>query len=509
MDTNTLFSVKDVEAIEAKGLTPEEVLRQLKLLRKGSHPVDLIRPCTASDGIEIVDERRIKILLAAFDKARSAGRITKFVPASGAASRMFKDWFRFLDMAQFDGSKEAQHFAEELPDFAFYGDLADMMEKKGLNLQELQSGGYYKKILEYILLPKGLDYGQSPKAVLAFHTYPQGTRTPVEEHLAEAALYGTDAAGNARVHFTVSEEHKTKVDSFISRITGNYEKLFSALFDVSVSAQQSSTDTVAIAMDGSPFRDKEGNIIFRPGGHGSLLRNLNDLEGDIIFMKNIDNVVPDRLKPETVFYKKILAGLLMELQETIFKYLSLIESGDCRNEDIMQLREFYRKWFSLSLPPEFDKKPLGEKTDFFHRCLHRPIRVCGMVRNEGEPGGGPFWVRDADGTESKQIIEKAQVALETPGQEAIWNSSTHFNPVDIVCGVRDHKGNPFDLETFVDKETYLVSEKTYEGRNLKALEHPGLWNGSMAYWNTVFVEVPLSTFAPVKTVEDLLRPEHG
>ncbi len=504
----TLFEHNDRETMRAKGLDPEEVERQIGLFQKGFCAVRLARPCTDGDGIEVIEDDRMKALVSLYEAAQSAGRITKFVPASGAASRMFRDWFRFRRMPDFEQSDEGRRFKEHLPRYPFYDSLARVIEARGQSLQELESAGNLKAVLDYILSPRGLDYGALPKALLGFHRYTGHTRTPLEEHLVEAALHGTDRQGIARIHFTVSPEHAGAVEAHIRRIRGIYEKNFSVVLDISLSTQLPSTDTIAVTLDNRPFRDDQGTLIFRPGGHGALIKNLNRIEGDIIFLKNIDNVVPDRLKAETILFKKILGGLLVELQDEIFRYLHTIDQNAIDEKALLSLERFCRGRLGLAFPSAFQHCANDEKIQFFFSALHRPLRICGMVKNEGEPGGGPFWVHEKTGSASKQIIESAQIDSTSSGQMALWNASTHFNPVDLVCGVRDHRGDKFDLEQFIDADRYLISEKSHEGRALKALEHPGLWNGAMARWNTVFVEVPLWTFAPVKTVEDLLRPEH-
>ncbi|MEI7672447.1 MAG: DUF4301 family protein, partial [Deltaproteobacteria bacterium] len=360
------------------------------------------------------------------------------------------------------------------------------------------------------LTEEGLNYGSLPKALLKFHAYPEGSRTALEEHLVEAALYARDANNVSRVHFTVSREHENIVRTLLSRVISQYESRLDTVFAVDVSTQDPATDTIAVDPENRPFRDDQGNPVFRPGGHGSLLMNLNLLDEDIIFLKNIDNTVPDRLKTETALWKKLLAGCLVQIQEEIFTSVRFLAGEGGREDDLERIRDFAEKRVNIGFPAGFRKLSLSERRSSLLRKLNRPIRVCGMVKNEGEPGGGPFWVEDADGNggASLQIIEESQIDRNDPDQRAVWSSATHFNPVDLVCGVRNFQGRKFDLPTFIDPATVAITRKSEKGRELLALERPGLWNGSMAFWNTVFVEVPLATFNPVKTVTDLLRPQH-
>jgi hypothetical protein len=330
----------------------------------------------------------------------------------------------------------------------------------------------------------------------------------MEEHLVEAALYVQDRENICRIHFTVSEEHETRFQEEIERVRGLYEKRLGVRYEIAVSIQHPSTDTIAVNPENRPLHDREGKVLFRPGGHGALLRNLDAIDGDVIFLKNIDNVVPDRLKEPTVLYKKILGGYLVKLQSEIHSHLDALTAGRAGEGDLSDLVRSARERLHLSLPGGFERSTKAEQRTFLFEQLNRPLRVCGMVKNEGEPGGGPFWVKRDDGTVALQIIEEMQIDPASEAQRNIWLSSTHFNPVDLVCGVRDYRDRKFDLRPFVDWNAVSISEKSHEGGVLKALELPGLWNGSMAFWNTIFVEVPLETFNPVKTVEDLLRPSH-
>jgi hypothetical protein len=354
----------------------------------------------------------------------------------------------------------------------------------------------------------GLNYSNLPKGLILFHDYPEGARTAAEEHLVEAISYARDRQGVARIHFTISPEHKEKFTELFNRIVGPYEQRYGTRLEITWSHQEPSTDTLAVDENNLPFRNPDGSLLFRPGGHGALLGNLNRLDADIIFIKNIDNIVPDRLKPETFLYKKVIGGFLLEMRGKVFEFLGKAEAGIITEEEISEMASFCMKKLSLPLLPDFDELSQSQKLHFLTHALDRPMRVCGMVRNEGEPGGGPFWVRDRNNHVSLQIIESSQVNQGDAAQLAIMQSSTHFNPVDIVCCIRNYKGRTFDLKRFVDENTGFISLKSSGGRNLKAQELPGLWNGAMAGWITVFVDVPVSTFNPVKTVNDLLRAEH-
>ena len=493
-------------------MTPEQVSSQLETFRKGFSYVRLIRPCTVGDGIEVLQKGDLARLNETFSVAALAGRVMKFVPASGAATRMFKSLIAFQDRHIQMDENEPDHastleFIKGIKKFAFYDDLKSAMSRDGLDTDDLMAKGEYGPILDYVLSSKGLDLAQIPKGLITFHRYPETSRTAFEEQLVEATGYTTDEKGLARVHFTVSPEDETSIKTHLKRIIDHYEKS-GVKFDVTFSVQKPSTDTVAAEVDNRPFRGRDGRLVFRPGGHGALLENLNALKGDLVFIKNIDNVVPDRLKQETIIYKKALGGCLIELQKEIFVCLERSSARDLEDGTIEEMFAFIRDRLCITPPEGVEQGTREEKIDYLVSRLNRPLRVCGMVKNEGEPGGGPFWVEHADRSSSIQIVESSQVDMASAQQKGVWDSSTHFNPVDLVCGVRDYKGQPFDLSKFVDPSTGFISLKSKEGKELKALELPGLWNGSMAYWNTVFVQVPIITFNPVKTVLDLLRREH-
>jgi hypothetical protein len=508
--TGERWSEGDRQSIAAQGLTIEEVDRQLSLFRRGVPSVRLNRPCVAGDGIVVIPESERPSLLATYEEARRTHRLVKFVPASGAASRMFREWYRCLAAGGFADEEARMALAGDLKRYAFFPDLRATIATRGQDLESLIGKGENAAILKSVLTEEGLNYGCLPKALLKFHTYSEGSRTALEEHLVEAALYARDAENVSRVHFTVSREHESAVRTLLSRVIRDYESRLDTVFAVGISSQDPETDTIAVDPENRLFRDDRRKLVFRPGGHGSLLRNLNLLDEDIIFLKNIDNTVPDRLKTETSLWKKLLAGSLIRLQQEIFASVRILAGGGGTEEESERMRDFAEKRVNIGFPTDFRELSLFERQSFLFRKLNRPLRVCGMVKNEGEPGGSPFWVEDADGRGgvSLQIIEESQIDRNDPKQRAVWLSATHFNPVDLVCGVRDFHGRKFDLAAFIDPATAAVTRKSEKGRELLALERPGLWNGSMAFWNTVFVEVPLATFNPVKTVTDLLRPQH-
>jgi hypothetical protein len=518
-DPAVIFKQEDLEQIRGMGLTTERVLSQIQAFRKGFSFLRLDRPCTAYDGIEVLTPEQIEKYGQSWAEAQLAGRAMKFVPASGAASRMFRLLLAFNSEHRSIRKKEVAagaekgdrdceailRFMEGIRAFAFYEDLKALMDRDGLNVEEQIQAGEFKEILDYLLTPKGLDLTNLPKGLIKFHAYPDShSRTPFEEHLVEALEYVQDEEGKTRIHFTVSPEHEGEIITHVEKAKSRFQGSHVA-FEVSFSAQSPSTDTIAVDMDNRPFRDERQRLVFRPGGHGALLENLNNLAGDIVFIKNIDNVLPDQRKKDTYLFKKALGGLLLWFQDKVFFHLNSLLADDVEEDRVDEACAFARQLLAFSLPQGLPQK---EKLTRLVSRLDRPIRICGMVRNEGEPGGGPFWVRRRDGTLSRQIVESSQVDMKTPEQRKIWESATHFNPVDLVCGVRDYRGRPFSLQEFVDRETGFVSIKSMGGRDLKALELPGLWNGAMAGWNTLFVEVPLSTFSPVKTLLDLLREEH-
>lgn len=375
------------------------------------------------------------------------------------------------------------------------------------NIDELLSANQYKEVVKAMLDKEGLNYGALPKGLLKFHKYANGSRTPLEEHLVEGALYAREKDGTVNIHFTVSTEHRALFEALVNKVVPAYEKEFGVNYNVSFSEQKPSTDTVAANPDNTPFRTKDGDLLFRPGGHGALIENLNDIDADVVFIKNIDNVVPDRLKADTVRYKKLLAGVLVSLQQQVFAYLRKLDSGKYTMDELREMLQFVQKKL-FTKNPETKMLEDTELAIYLRKKLNRPMRVCGMVRNVGEPGGGPFLAYNADGTISLQILESSQIDMNDAEKKAMFEKGTHFNPVDLVCAVKDYQGNAFNLPQYVDPQTGFISHKSKDGKELKALELPGLWNGAMSDWSTVFVEVPLSTFNPVKTVNDLYREQH-
>lgn len=502
------FSDNDLRRIEKQGRSVERIREQLALFQKGPRFIVLDRSCSAGDGVVVLENAEMKLLKDRYEDAVCSEHFYVFVPASGAASRMFRRWHQFMQKKDFDGSEEGDLFARELPGFAFYDDLERVIEREGESLDELLQEKRYSRILRYVLTSEGLNYADLPKALLKFHRYGGVSRTPLEEHLSESARYVRDGSETCRIHFTLSPEHRYDAAAYLASAVPEYKARFGVQYEVSLSEQLPETDTIAVDASNQPFRDARGELVFRPGGHGALLKNLNSLGGDGVFLKNIDNVVPESLQEETARSKKILGGFMVSLRDEIFTFLRVLDGGDGNEAELDRAVSFCREKLFVRFPPDLAARSREHRREYVYDVLNRPLRVCGVVRNEGEPGGGPFWVREEDGRQSLQIVEGAQVDFGSKGQKDIWESSTYFNPVDIVCSVRDHQGRKYDLENYVDREACLISEKSLEGRDLKALELPGLWNGSMSRWNTVFVEVPLITFNPVKTVEDLLRKEH-
>lgn len=491
-----MFNQGDLRQFEEAGIHADTVSTQLEHFKTGFPFPEIIAPAAKGSGIQVMNRAEREEAMAAFAGFR--GNAEKFVPASGAATRMFKELFdakALLERGEEikDGSSASLFFAE-LDSFAFYSELSALP-------------GFSKTVkadvITLLLDEKGLNYGSLPKGLLKFHKYGNKSRTPYEEHLHEAAEYTENRSGEARVTFSVSPEHLGSFKELENSVKPVYEQLLKTRFDISYTLQKRSTDTVAADPENRPFRKSDGSILFRPGGHGALIENLNETESEIVFIKNIDNVSREENLPLVSEWKKILGGKLLLIRERIFGYLEKLD-GEFNPELNKEVEEFLEKTFCIKLP----SLPQELYKDFIIAKLNRPVRVCGMVKNQGEPGGGPFIVRDADGSTSLQILEGAQINFNDPVQKERFSHSTHFNPVDIVCSLTDYKGNRFNLMKYVDQETGFISYKSYEGRPLKALELPGLWNGAMSNWNTAFIEVPVETFSPVKSVMDLLRPEH-
>lgn len=504
-----MFEKKDIEQFERKGISCQSVESQLELIARGFPFLELEAAASIGNGIMQVDESMCESYIKTWDNyCRSGHCITKFVPASGAASRMFKDMFAFLD-AEYDAPASAfeKAFFDGIGKFAFYADLNQAcLKNEGQDIDALIKAGQYKAVVANLLLDKGLNYGALPKGLLKFHSYKSSARTPMEEHMAEGALYATGSDATVHLHFTVSPEHRKLFEQLAASASKDMSRRYGTAYDITFSEQKSSTDTVAADAEGKPFRNSDGSILFRPGGHGALIENLNDLDSDVVFIKNIDNVVPDHLKESTITGKKLLAGILINAQNRIFEYMRLLDSGKYTGKQLKTIQDFVQN--TLCCHGNTAGLDQAQLAAWLHAKLNRPLRVCGMVKNVGEPGGGPFLAYNPDGTVSPQILESSQIDLNDSRKKEMFTKGTHFNPVDLVCGLKDYKGQRFNLPQHVDPATGFISSKSKNGRELKALELPGLWNGAMSDWNTIFVEVPLSTFNPVKTVNDLLRPQH-
>ena len=504
-----MYTNKDLELLEEKGISRSQIETQLDYFKNGFPFLKIVSAARIGNGILKIDEADENIYLQKWNNYLNSNKtITKFVPASGAASRMFKDLFSFYNSNDNIPSTEfVITFFKHIQEFPFNSSLENKCLKLyNKSIVELIENGRYKDVIIALLSAEGMDYGSIPKGLIPFHNYSEGNRTPVGEHLTEGALYAKDGDNVVNVHFTVSEEHKEMFELLIAARKINYELKLGVKFLITLSVQKSSTDTVAVDMNNELFRNDDGALLFRPGGHGALIENLNDIDSDIIFIKNIDNVLPDRLKENEAHYKKLLAGVLITLQQKAHDFLSKLDSGDISKSELNEMLTFTEKELSIHNSIEFDSE--DELKSYLRKKLDRPFRVCGMVKNEGEPGGGPFVVRNDDETASLQILESSQIDKNDKDAISEFNNGSHFNPVDIVCGVKCYKNNKFNLTKFVDSNTGFISIKSKDGKDLKALELPGLWNGAMSDWNTIFVEVPVSTFNPVKTVNDLLRPEH-
>lgn len=512
-----MLSESDKKQIIGRGSTIENVETQIQNFKTGFPLLILDSTATTKHGIRKISQLDQVNLLRSYDSLKADRTMVKFVPASGAASRMFKSLFSFIE--EYKGTDEdyrifsngesfpdVYQFFREIENFAFYGDLKEAYNVDGEGLHEAHLKHRFVNILKVLLTASGLDYGQLPKGLLKFHRYKTGARTPTEEHLVEGANYARDSQGNVRIHFTVSPEHRSKFENHVNKVKSFYEREFSVTFQVDYSEQKPSTDTIAVDLNNNPFRNEDGTLLFRPAGHGALIANLNEIDGDIIFVKNIDNVIPDYLKGTTHTYKKVLAAILMETQETCFNFLEKIDN-DWSPELEEQIVSFSKE-FNILLPADYGNKDENSRREFLHSKLNRPIRVCGMVGNIGDTGGGPFWIKGADGNLSIQIVETAQLDLSNQGQKTVFQSSTHFNPVDLVCSIKSYKGKRFDLTKYTDPMTGFITEKSKDGKALKAQELPGLWNGAMSNWISIFVEVPKVTFNPVKTATDLLNDQH-
>jgi len=510
-----MFRPEDIWQITTRGSRTETVEQQMECFRNGFPFLKLIESATYYHGIIVLSESEIQHYIDIFEKKNSDNLdLLKFVPASGASSRMFKSLYSALDdlragkdFAEIIKEKEVAMFLDHIEQFAFYNDLRELASAKGEAIQEISA----QKLLELLLFEDGLNYGNLPKALLKFHKYPDRCRTALEEHLVEGAMYCKNSSGIVKLHFTVSVEHQQAMEALVDQLKPVYEELYGVTYLITFSNQKPSTDTIAVTPDNNLFRDKNDKLLFRPAGHGALLENLNDLDADIIFIKNIDNVVPDWLKKTTVDFKKALAGVLLSLQEQIFAYQKIFSENPPDHLDYgfyAEVASFVENILNVTPTLNLLRSSKEELFQYLLKKIDRPIRVCGMVKNQGEPGGGPFFALDSDRTISPQIAESSQIDFSNPDQANIARQATHFNPVDLVCGIKNYKGEKYNLQKFIDPQTGLITQKSHDGKELKAQELPGLWNGSMSDWNTLFVEVPIETFCPVKTVNDLLRKEH-
>ena len=504
MEMKNIFSLNNINNIQISGSGHPDLLKQLAIYRRGASYLTLDRPCIVGDGIISLTAGQRKKIIDIYDKEAGKYKLIKFVPASGAASRMFADWFPVMEKGS---------FGSDILDKEFFSDLATLpffaLVKKDKKAQKLFAEKNIKGLLKFILSSDGLNFGARPKALIHFHSYSsEVARTALEEHLDEAAQYLRDRKNICRLHFTISSEHKKDVMKFVKAIAGNYEKLCGVKFQIGYSVQSPMTNTLAVAENNQPLHDAAGRLIMRPGGHGALLANLNSLDADFIFVKNIDNIAPLPLREKNLPYKKLLGGIAFKIRADIFAILSKMEKEEPDASDIERITNYCCQTLNIIFPPGMAKLSKMKKISFIKSLLNRPLRVCGMVKNVGEPGGGPFWVAEKNGTQSPQIVERGHVDNTVPEQLSIWSQAKYFNPVDMVCCIKDYQGNKFNLDNYVNKNAYLITHKNEKGIKLKALELPGLWNGGMAYWNTILVELPLIVFNPVKTVYDLLRPEH-
>ena len=506
-----MFNDNDKQLMAAKGITEPVIEAQLKRFETGFPWLRLEAAATVGNGITRLDAKQQTQCIKTWKEFQGGGAtIEKFQPASGAASRMFKNLFAFINEGKSAPETDFERqFFEGITLFAFYPQLnKTCVSLYQNNVSELMEAGRYADLLKALLLPGGMNYGALPKALLKFHRAAAGTvHTPLEEHLEEGAQYAADSRRRVSIHFTVSPEHRAGFERLIKAKVPLMEKVWGVKYDISLSEQKASTDTIAVNMDNTPYRDAKDSLLFRPAGHGALLENLNERDADVVFIKNVDNVVPLRLRNVTTRYKKIIGGYLVQVQRQLKKYLEVLDKGNVKSGDLKAMLRYTRQTLCIldKSVEEMDDTALAA---WLRDKFNRPIRVCGVVPNEGEPGGGPYLAYNADGSASPQILESAQINPEDADAVAMMKGGTHFNPVDLVCYIKDYKGIKFDLSKFVDPDTGFISIKSKDGVDIKALELPGLWNGSMSNWNTVFIEVPIDTFNPVKTVNDLLRKAH-
>jgi hypothetical protein len=500
---------KDLDQLKEKRISAEELESQIERFVNGVPDVHILKPATANDGILRFEDSDFKEFISIYENNKDL-KVLKFVPASGAATRMFKALHQFLaetelkesdiqEKLKFEKFKLLQPLFQNLDQLAFYQEALSLAKEKAENFGSHSPKEKSLLILKYAIAEDGLDLGNLPKGLIPFHQYKDKTLTPFEEHLEEALAYAEKNA-EVNLHFTISEG----LDGDFDRILDQYLNRHASTkvsYHVEYSYQKPSTDTIAVNNDNTPFRDEDGLLFFRPGGHGALIYNLSQLEADVIFIKNIDNISKkEKDKADTTTYKKALGGLLLKLKQQLDEYLSLLERVSLDTQTLDNIKIFMQQKLNIAHP--------AKKQDEIFKQLNRPLRICGMVRAQGDPGGGPFWIKDKDGRESLQIVETSQMNLNDNDQKSKLDSATHFNPVDIVCSIKDHNGKTYDLLNYVNKDRAFIASKSVNGHPIKALERPGLWNGAMEYWHSIFVEVPSSTFNPVKTVVDLLKPAH-
>lgn len=506
-----MLNEHDHETIARRGITEAQLQEQIDRFSTGFPFLKISDSARVGNGIVALTPSGEKSALDRWKQyLADGGSVSKFVPASGAASRMFKALFAFVDGSSDTPApgSDVNEVIKHIHEMPFYEELNDVTQRlHGKTVDQLIADGRYKEVISGIIAPDGLNYGNLPKGLLSFHRYLDGTvRTPVEEQLVEGAQSATDASGHVKLHFTVSGNHRTLFEKKLAEAIPEVEKRLGVKFDVSLSEQKPSTDTVAVNPDNTLFREN-GNLVFRPGGHGALIQNLNDIDSTVVFIKNIDNVVPDSQRADTLKYKQILAGYLIELHDVIASYLEVLKKGVYTRDTLDDMVKFAHEKLFITHDGA-DEMTDEQLAAYLKAKFDRPLRVCGMVRNEGEPGGGPYMAYNPDGTVSPQVLESTQIDPDNSEYAAMVSKATHFNPVDLVCYIDDVDGKPYDLPNYVDPATGFISSKSLHGKTLRALELPGLWNGAMSDWTTVFVEVPISTFNPVKTVNDLLRPVH-
>lgn len=513
-----MMTDKDTQQINKMGMTTEQIRQQLKNFEDGFPPLDVQKAATINDGIIRYSDEEMNKMATYYEEQLNKISVSKFVPASGAATRMFKFLFELYN--QYDENKDdlesiikadesLNYFFSNIASFPFYEDLQNVLQKHHLSVEQLIDNKQYNTLIHYFLYEDGLNYGHLPKALIKFHKYNNHSRTPLEDHLIEGAMYGKYNNGIVNVHFTALADHKKLFNQLINTIHKRYEKYFKAKYNIAVSIQDPATNTIAVDPSNQPFRQSNGEMLFRPGGHGALLQNLNNLKQDIVFIKNIDNIVPDRNKDMLVHYKKALGGVLMHYVHQIHNYLVQLENPRNITDALLnEILDFTKNELCIIPPEGFDPKERDLTINYLFQKLNRPVRVGGMVKAHGDTGGGPFWARNPDGTISLQIAETKQLDLDNPKVQELYKHATHFNPTDFACYIKDFKGNKFDLNRFIDPNTGFITHKSAEGYTIKAQELPGLWNGGMSEWNTIFVEVPYETFNPVKTINDLLNEEH-